>query len=72
MLPTNHSIHKIEIDVFRVDEQKKKGVIEEVEQSLGPINPTVEVVVEGQERNTVDVSLLLELLQGSGNIILVR
>ena len=62
----------VEVDVFRVDERRKKGVIEEVEQLLGPVDPTVEVLVDGQERNTVDISLLLELLQESGNIVLVR
>ena len=62
----------IEIDVFRVDERKKKAVIEEVESSLGPTDPTVEVAVDGQEKNTVDITLLLELLQECGNIVLVR
>lgn len=62
----------IEVDMFRVDEKKKNRVIEEVEELLGPIDPTVEVVVDRQEKNTIDISLLLELLQGSGNIVLVR
>ena len=61
----------IEVDIYRINPDKRSKVREDVATSLGPPDPTV-IVQEKEEGASVCIPQLLETLRKFGDVVLVR
>lgn len=61
----------IEVDVYRINNDKRARVRNEVATSLGPPDPTV-LVQEKEEGASVSIPQLLETFRKFGDVVLVR
>ena len=61
----------IEVEVYRVSQEKRARVRDEVAASLGPPDPTV-LVQEKEEGASVNIPQLLETFRKFGDVVLVR
>ena len=62
--------HMMQVDMYRVDVNKRAAVREEVQLLLGPSDPTV--VVREPEGESVDMTALVESVKKFGEVVLVR
>ena len=61
----------IEVEIYRVDHNKRARIRDEVATSLGPPDPTV-LVQEKEEGASVNIPQLLETFRKFGDVVLVR
>ena len=73
LLPPPHRpvVALIEVDIYRVNKEKRSKVRDEVATSLGPPDPTV-LVQEKEEGVSVSIPQLLETFRKFGDVVLVR
>lgn len=62
----------VEIDVFCVDGNKRKAVLQETLKDLGPPDATVVVSPDDEGTNVIDNAKLVTALQHYGRVVLVR